>query len=480
MTGWFHSLRVGGVAAVFLAFLTGGAAVAIWMSSTQAWTAHLSSARIAGQLLYDALVYDAPFPDNINAAPLGDAAQSLANAGEFEQMPGLPRPALVTNVSVGTSLSPAFSRPALQVAIVSPRLRFPLSELPATPSPRDTLGGLVALLATYCSDVTVLAQRDGARWQELDAPEVWSCAAQPRDLRIPAILMGIFALVTLASAVLSISGRFTAFADDLNRRQRLAGSAEYKTDGPMELRKIVKAFNTFRDVERQHLSERAMVLSGVTHDLGTPAQRLKLRAALIEDAALRDKLVTDIDQMTAIIESVLTYTRSELSTEEPRRLSLTSLVEAVVEDFSDAGHPVALEAAASVTVEGVPSIFMSRTATTVLPEHGDIVITARPVALRRALTNLIDNAIKYGRRANVRLETTPSEVHILVEDAGGSGAIDKLHEMEAPFQRGKDVEAVAGFGMGLTIVSAIAHEHDGSLSFEPGHAGAVARLIIAR
>lgn len=85
-----------------------------------------------------------------------------------------------------------------------------------------------------------------------------------------------------------------------------------------------------------------MVLSAVSHDLGTPATRARLRIALIEDEELREKLERDIDQMTHMIDSILNYTRSELSAERPRRLSLRALISAIVDDYQDLGHPVTL------------------------------------------------------------------------------------------------------------------------------------------
>jgi signal transduction histidine kinase len=242
----------------------------------------------------------------------------------------------------------------------------------------------------------------------------------------------------------------------------------------------VDAVNAYRETERKHLAERALVLSGVSHDLGTPATRLKLRAELISDPDLRRKFEADIDQMTGIIESVLTYTRAELSTETARPVSLISLVDAVVADYADVGRPVTFDGSHKIVIEGGQSIFMSRRGRTEVSEDVPVVLMARPIALQRALSNLIDNALKYGRRASVRIETDPAHAHVLVEDEGGPGALAELETMTAPFQRGQNATPIEGYGMGLTIASTIALEHGGGLTFEPGRNGVIARLTIAR
>lgn len=476
------SLRVAGPLVVVAAFALGGASAGLWILSSAAWTRHLDQAHQTGQLLYDAQVHGAPLPEPLMRSVLPPAAQSLANSGKFEQIAGLPKPALVTYLSLSTGPSREFTGPRLQVALVSPTLRYPLADLaaPGANAAQETVGGLVRLLATYCSDAVILAQQDARPWVRLDGPGLWSCAARPPDYRLLALLLGALSLGILASLVLSTSAQFTQFAGQLAARQQLSGPDAFRPSGPEELRRIIGAFNRFREVERQHLAERALVLSGVTHDLGTPAQRLKLRASLIEEADLRQTLIRDIDQMTGIIESVLTYTRTELSTEAPRQFSLTALVEAAVEDFQDIGQPAVLDPAEAIVVEGGGSIFMSQKGRSVRREQGVVIVTGRPVSLRRALSNLIDNALKYGRRASVRIETDAKYLHILVEDAAGPEGIARLEGMTAPFKRGGNAQTSQGFGMGLTIVSAIAQEHGGALSFEPGQLGTIARLTIAR
>ena len=214
--------------------------------------------------------------------------------------------------------------------------------------------------------------------------------------------------------------------------------------------------------------------------LGTPATRLKLRTALIPDADLRAKLESDIDSMTGIIESVLTYTRAELDAEAPRQISLTSLIESIVADYQDTGSPVEFSGTEKLSVQGGQSLFMSRRGTGSLPEDDKVIVMARPIALGRAVSNLIDNAIKYGRRAKVGLEKDADSAMITVEDEGTNITAQEIKQLMAPFKRGSNTQTVGGYGLGLTIVSTVAALHGGTLTFEPGSKGLLAKITILR
>lgn len=477
-----RSIRMGGPVLLALAFGTGVLTTVLWMSSGNRWQQHLANAEFIGRTMFEVLHSGITLPDGIIAVPMAPAAQMLARAGEFERLPDVPRPALVTHLSANVDPRDVVTGPALKLAIVSSSLRYPLSELDlsAVNSPRETMGKVTRLLANYCSDAVIFASIEQPHWRRFEAPEIWGCDAVPRDYRLAAVLMAVLSLVALFSIAGSVAAQFSAFADQLRARRRSGPAELIASTGPAELRAIVEAVNNNRARQRKHLADRALVLSGVTHDLGTPATRLRLRSVLIDDPDLRRKFEADIDQMTGIIESVLTYTRAELSTEEPRRLSLTSLVESLVADYADVGQPVTFEGARKIVLEGGRSIFMSLRGRSEVAEERQLILRARPIALQRALSNLIDNALKYGRRASVRLETDAEQAHVLIEDEGGQNSFAELETMTAPFRRGKNATPIQGYGMGLTIASTIAMEHGGELSFEPGRNGVIARLSLSR
>ncbi|WP_170515792.1 sensor histidine kinase [Ruegeria atlantica] len=464
------------------AFATGFLSAGLWFASARAWDDFLTRAYVAGFSVYEELRVSKIPPPGITITPLTPEAAQLAEAGRFEQLPGLSDRSFVTNLSILTDNTAPLAGRELTLAVMSDRLVYPVSDLLSRvdQTGAEKMGNLTRLLATYCSESILVARFGHRGWQQVDGTDIWGCKAAPADLRLPAILAAIVALAVILTSIGNVSDSFTRFSNALRGRKRRGGPSSYDADGPAELRDIVSAVNDHLDAERMQLENRATVLSGVSHDLGTPATRVRLRAALIADDELREKLEADVDQMTGMIESVLTYTRSELSVEDPRQISLTALVESVVADYQDMGLPVTLKKIAPVAVEGAPSVFMSRRGHGSLPETRRMLVMGRPISLKRALTNLIDNALKYGRHAEVQLETDARTATITVEDKGADLSVTDIENLMAPFRRGSNIGSSDGFGLGLTIVATIAEQHGGSLSFEAGDQGLRARLQITR
>jgi signal transduction histidine kinase len=476
------SLRLGGVSLVVVAFLLGLLAAAVWLRSDARWNSHLQRAEFAGAVLYSSLQSAGAPPMGAQITALNAEDQARADRGRFDAISGVPHPALVTNLSIRSNPTSADRVQPLTLAILSPDLRYPLSSVSARAalSPSETMASVTRLMATFCSSPVMMAKSDGGQWLRIDAPQIWGCGAAPTDYRLIAVGMALVSLAILITRVLNSSAQFTEFAQRLRDRNRIGGPEVYTAEGVQELQDIVAAVNSHLEIERDRLSERAAVLSGVTHDLGTPATRLKLRTALIADAELRSKLESDIDKMTEIIESVLTYTRSELDAETPRQISLTSLIESIVDDYQDIGSPVVFQEADALSVLGGRSLFMSRQGTGSLPADDKVIITGRPVALGRAVSNLIDNALKYGRRATVGLEKDADYATIIVEDEGTTVTAQDVEVLAAPFKRGSNTKVIAGHGLGLTIVSSIANLHGGTMTFEPGARGLRVKITIRR
>ncbi len=476
------SLRTLGIGLVLAAFAAGLLSMWIWMQSVNAWRAHQDRAFSAGVVLHGDLVRGSDKENSISIRPLSVSDQQLALAGEFRRLSGTPNPTFVTYVPITTDGEGSLNGKGLDFVVLSADLVYPLANLPPQTgkTAQSATGDLARLLASYCSNPLVLAQIDDTQWVEIDGTSVWGCDASPPDRRVLAALIALVALAVLTTSALNISSAFTDFAERLRGRRALGGPTSYETEGPRELRKIVDALNTYFESERSHLQERAAVLSGVSHDLGTPATRLRLRAALIQDCELRERLEAEIDKMAGIIESVLTYTHAEMNAEPPRKLSLNSLIEAIVADYQDMERPVTFRQSEDVIVRGASSVFMSRQGKGFVSGDRQIIITGRPVSLQRAITNLVDNALKYGRRATVGLDADADVATITVDDEGAGTSAEELEALMAPFRRGSNVTSIHGFGLGLTIVSAIAKLHGGSLAFEDFPGGLRARLRIVR
>ena len=366
--------------------------------------------------------------------------------------------------------------------MVSNGLQYRVSDLVVRGGqrPAETLGQLSRLMARYCSDSWIIARAGAGPWHRAGAPELWSCDAAPPDHRLFASVVGVVVLAVLFTLVANTAAQFSGFARALATRQRFGGPESYDAEGPSELRAIVDAVNTYLEAERDQLAKRAVVLSGVSHDLGTPATRMRLRSALIEDAELRGRFEADIDRMSAIIESALTYTRAELNVEDPRELSLLALVEALVDDYRDLGHPVSLARVEPMILRSGRSLFSSYQGAHEVDAVRRVIVTARPVSIQRAISNLVDNALKYGRVAKLSLEADAERATIIVEDTGGLRSPEELEALIAPFQRGTNAQTVDGIGLGLSIVSTIAMMHGGELRFEAAPQGIRAVFTILR
>ncbi|WP_339819272.1 HAMP domain-containing sensor histidine kinase [Sulfitobacter dubius] len=477
-----RSLREIGSLLVITAFLSGGIAVWLWSHSNASWRAHQERAYVAGINLYYAVQNGTVPAEEVQIRPLSAEDQARAARGAFRQISHAPLAARVTIVLISADSANSQTGAPLTMAILSSDLTYKLAEIPnrADQTAAEKTGEVFRLVASYCSDPVVLTQMGSAPWFEIDAASVLSCAAAPADNRMWAVLLAVLAMGVTLTVVLNLSAEFSQFAEQLRSRRRIGGPASYDLPGPQELQDIVSAVNSFLEDERQQLSSRAAVLSGVSHDLGTPATRLRLRSALIPDAELRQKLEADIDSMTGIIESVLTYTRVEMNVEKPRKLSLGSLIDSIVADYQDTGRDVTFRAGSDIVVQSARSVFSARQGQSVFAADRDVTVIGRPVSLERAVTNLIENALKYGRRAIVALEADAHTARIIIEDEGSDSSAEDMAALMAPFQRGTNTATIDGYGLGLTIVAAIAKLHGGSLSFEDTSNGLAACLVIDR
>lgn len=211
--------------------------------------------------------------------------------------------------------------------------------------------------------------------------------------------------------------------------------------GANEIRQAAAAFNAMQSRIRHHIRQRAHILAAITHDLQTPLTRLRLRLEKVEDADLRDKLIADLSAMQGMVREGLDLARSMDSAEQMQLLDLDSLVDSVCTDAIDAGQQVS---------------FSGKTR---------LSLRARPIALRRCLTNLLDNAAKYGNSAEVAVGIEGLFATIRVRDHGPGIPESELEKVFEPFHRleGSRSRETGGTGLGLTIARNIAEQHGGRL-----------------
>ena len=248
-----------------------------------------------------------------------------------------------------------------------------------------------------------------------------------------------------------------AFAHDIH-------AAPLAETGPAEVRRATEAFNFMQQRLRQLVVERGRALAAVSHDLRTPLTRMRLRTELIDDAALADKLNADIDTMRSMVNGVLAYLRGLEDAEPVQSINMDALLHSIVEDERSLGRQVdVLERAKGAALPA--------------PFAGKLSI------LRRAVANLIDNAVAHGDAVTVRLDDTPTELRIVIEDDGPGIPDADLARVTEPFVRldaSRSLES-GGVGLGLAIVRDAAAYHGGKLILENrGSGGLRASLVLPR
>ncbi|MET3760133.1 MULTISPECIES: ATP-binding protein [unclassified Sphingomonas] len=212
--------------------------------------------------------------------------------------------------------------------------------------------------------------------------------------------------------------------------------------GPSEVRRVIGAFNRMHARIYQLIADRTQALAAVGHDLRTPLARLRMRADAISDEALRDAVEADVLEMDAMVASLLAYLGGEGESEPRVAIDLAVLCETVCDDVSDRG----------------------REAVYTGPDH--LELSVRPVTLKRAIVNLVENALHYGERVFLTLLRDGSSVVIRIEDDGPGIPAASLARVLEPFVRLDTARArdTIGLGLGLSIVARVVAEHEGTLS----------------
>ena len=253
-------------------------------------------------------------------------------------------------------------------------------------------------------------------------------------LLVAVVVLSLFAVrwVTRPLALLA------AAADKLGRNINQPALPE---TGPVELRHAARAFNTMQARLKRYIEERTRMLSAVSHDLRTPITRMRLRAELLEDEELRDSFVRNLDEMQAMTAEALDFLRGMDSEEPVRPVDVRALLESLAADAREPGGAVEIDV-------------------------GELApYPARPLALKRCIANLLENALKYGGRARLRGEEVPGALRITVSDQGPGIPEAELERVFEPFYRLESSRSrdTGGAGLGLSIARHIALAHGGTL-----------------
>jgi signal transduction histidine kinase len=274
--------------------------------------------------------------------------------------------------------------------------------------------------------------------------------------------MAIMAIIILAVSVWAVHRVTTPLTGLATAAERLGhdvSAPPLPEVGTIETRQAARAFNDMQIRLRTLIENRTRLLAAISHDLRTPLTLLRLRAETVENHQERDKMLATIIEMDSMIGMTLQFARDDGASEPRKQVDLTAIVQGVVDEMSGAGFPVHMRTAA-------PTLYK-----------------CQPTALRRAVRNLLDNAVKYGRSGNAELHVAARSIEINIDDDGPGIPEDELARVLEPFYRLEESRSreTGGVGLGLAIAQAIAQAHGGTVTLLNRPLGGVrARIVLPR
>ena len=341
-------------------------------------------------------------------------------------------------IAIGNVLAEELKSWAQQI-----RVRLPGSDAaaPMMPGPHVMMmdGGMHVMGSWRDLQVSVLLN-DG-QWLSFATMVPKTGPAVSWQFIVSMALMGLVVLVVSIWAIGRVTAPLAAFAQAATALGKNLKAEPLQESGTREVRQATRAFNDMQTRLIRLIEGRTRMLAAISHDLRTPLTLLRLRVESAPECEDREKMLATINEMNGMIGSVLDLARSNASLEKRRPMDLTALVESIVDDMKDAGFPVTMQ-----------------------PSSG-VIYECYGAALKRAVTNLIDNAVKYGRTARVAICEVPTLLKIIVEDEGPGIPEHELGRVTEPFYRVEESRSreSGGAGLGLAIAVSVIEAHGGEL-----------------
>lgn len=290
----------------------------------------------------------------------------------------------------------------------------------------------------------------------------WATVRPPRSLLTPwhlrilaAFLVSLALLTPLAWLMARrLTRPIRLFAEAAERLGSDPHAPPLPETGPAEVRSAAAAFNDMQRKLARYVEGRTQMVAAIAHDLRTPLTRLRFRAEQA-DPEIRDRMAADIEQMDGMIAQALAYVRGETVREERVRLDLGALAASIVHDLAEMGAPA--------TVEAAP----------------DVMVLVEPLNLRRAVGNLVENAVKFAGQARVRVLSENGQALVLVEDDGPGLPEAELEAAFEPFRRAEPSRnrQTGGAGLGLAVARGIARAHGGDVVLANRTGGGLAATL---
>lgn len=268
--------------------------------------------------------------------------------------------------------------------------------------------------------------------------------------------LGRWALPTLISMLLTggsiclivvfMVQRLTRPLQQLTEVAERVGRGESVTpipeEGPVDIQQTIRAFNRMYERLQRFVQDRTRMLAAISHDLRSPITSLRLQVELMKDQEARGKMLDTLDDMQRMTEATLAFARDEASTEVSRSVDLSALIDSLCQDLGDMGMDVKFEGAQKMPY------------------------TCRPISLKRAIRNLIENAVSYGGQVEVKLRQHEMEFQIVIQDTGPGIPEQDFERVFQPFVRLEESrnKQTGGIGLGMAIARSIVRNHGGDIS----------------
>ena len=256
-------------------------------------------------------------------------------------------------------------------------------------------------------------------------------------ITVPAIIMVIISLIFLKNQTRPITNLARA-AERFGKGEKIE---EFKPSGALEIRQAGHEFDKMRKRILRHLNQRTEMLSGISHDLRTPLTRMKLQIAFIKDKVLAKKLTEDINEMEKMLNEYLQFTSSSYM-EKDEAFNLSQLIEDVISKYGNK----------NILQDLVPRVYFS----------------GRKNLINRCLNNIIDNALKYANKVEIKLNKKNTNLFIIIDDDGPGIPIKEHENVFKPFykiNKGR-ADSKSSVGLGLSIASDIVRSHGGNIILE--------------
>ena len=257
-------------------------------------------------------------------------------------------------------------------------------------------------------------------------------------------------------AIARLTSPFQAFAAAATRLGTDVNAEPIPERGPADVCGAIRAFNDMQTRLNRFIEDRTQMLAAVSHDLRTPITRLRLRAEYVESRSQRAKFLADLDEMDQMITGVLSFAKEDARLGPTVMVDLGAMLQSICDDLTDAGFDVSFDG------------------------NGHLPYLCRPLSIRRCLTNLLNNALKYGERADVSLEVSAGDIIVRIDDRGPGIREEFREDAFRPFHRLEQSRnrETGGSGLGLTVARTIARAHGGDVMLSEAPGGGLRVIVI--